>query len=133
MVDTTKRRQLEVALERAGRQMANILFNLAQRAGSTITAHDTEVMGSVRREWDLAFGNLSQAVKLGATPASTDAGERERALEDAALKLSKEWQSITPEHAAAIVRSLKAPPPVPAQQEWAKHGFAERRRFEERG
>ena len=60
MNTTTKptREQLLVLVERAGALMANTMFNLAQRAGYTLTSDDASLFDTMRRDWDNALGNL---------------------------------------------------------------------------
>jgi hypothetical protein len=57
------RKQLEIAVERAGATMADILLNLVSRQLSL----DMAAMDDARREWDRAIGDLHQARHLGAT------------------------------------------------------------------
>lgn len=42
------------AAKAAGAQLANLAFNLAQRAGEPLSTHDTELLDRLRREWDAA-------------------------------------------------------------------------------
>ena len=48
-------------LIRAGGALANIAFNIAQRPGGTITAHECETIDRCRREWDAARAAMPAA------------------------------------------------------------------------
>lgn len=37
-----------------GAQMANVMFNMAQKNGHALTAHDCELFDKLRKEWDVA-------------------------------------------------------------------------------
>lgn len=43
------------ALRQAGRQLANVAFNWAQRCGHTLTGDDVALLDKLRKEWDAAL------------------------------------------------------------------------------
>ena len=46
-----------VQIERVGAQLANVAFNWAQQLGRPITDQDTEMLDSLRKQWDEAVGH----------------------------------------------------------------------------
>ena len=43
-------------LRRIGAQMANVMYNLAQRPGAALTPEYVRVMDDLRKQWDAAAG-----------------------------------------------------------------------------
>lgn len=58
-------------IRRIGAQMANVMYQLAQRPGDALTPEVTAMMDSLRRQWDAAVRIERQA------PASTVMGKAE--------------------------------------------------------
>ena len=44
------------ASKAAGGQLANVAFNLAQRAGQPLSTNDVEMLDNLRRKWDASLG-----------------------------------------------------------------------------
>lgn len=64
------KRQSEVALESVGSTMANVMFNLAQKTGHTLTSDDTALLDKLRIQWDAARRSTAtaSAASAGAPP-----------------------------------------------------------------
>jgi hypothetical protein len=59
---------IEAELLRIGGQMANVMFNMAQRPGHELTSDDVALMDKLRQQWDAARRTPADAVGAGELP-----------------------------------------------------------------
>ena len=93
----------------AGASLANTAYNLAQRAGTMITAHECEVLDTARKAWDeaprdpvAAAGNSqSQDARVAELEAEVDA------LRSAAEELAKIWDECEGEDTDDIGAAIR--------------------------
>lgn len=51
-------------LRRIGNQMANVMYQLAQRPGDALTPQVAAVMDDLRKQWDAAIGGAQSAARV---------------------------------------------------------------------
>jgi hypothetical protein len=83
-------------------QMANVLFNLAQKCGHTLTSDDCMLFDNLRMQWDAAR-RPAQA---------SEASIRDAALEEAAELLAHQHNWITNTSASVLIRALQSTTPA---------------------
>lgn len=70
---TTENRSPAPARENIGAQMANVMFNMAQRAGHTLTSDEAALFDRLRKQWDAATPAPAPAVPAGFVLVPVDA------------------------------------------------------------